>query len=456
MAHHSEPLIHVTEDEKVSASSTERAAERLLRPFTVFARLQVAGGVLLLLCTIAALAWANSPWAAAYQHLLHEPLGIVFGRFSLTFTLHHWINDGLMAIFFFVVGLEIKREFLAGELAERRKAMLPIAAAVGGMLVPAAIYSMFNAGGPGAAGWGIPMATDIAFALGTLVLLGNRVPESLKVFLVALAIVDDLGAVLVIAIFYTSGISWVALGTAGLFLAGLVLANRAGWRTPMVYGVLGICVWFFVLRSGVHATVAGVLVALTVPARLKLAPGALQGVLRRAADRVSALPALGPMAAERVALVSRLHEVMDDATSVLQRFEHSLQPWVTFAIMPVFALFNAGVALDASAARALAEPVPLGIMGGLVLGKPIGVFLASWLAVKMGVATLPASSSWRHVFGAACLAGIGFTMSLFISGLAFADTPFQDQAKVGILLASAISAVMGSVILLTTPRSRED
>ena len=361
MAHHTEPLIELSDDELVAASGPERAAERLLRPFHRFARLQVAGGVLLVICTIAALAWANSPWAGAYQHLLHEPLGVVFGPRSLTFTLHHWINDGLMAIFFFVVGLEIKREFLAGELAERRKAMLPIAAAIGGMLVPAGIYAGLNAGGPGAPGWGIPMATDIAFALGALVLLGERVPEALKVFLVALAIVDDLGAVLVIAVFYTSGISWVALGTAGIFLAGLVVANAAGWRNPIVYAVLGMCVWFFVLESGVHATVAGVLVAMTIPVRLRLAPGALKGVLRRAADRIEALPALGPMAAERGALVSHLHNVLDDATSLLQRFEHALQPWVTFAIMPVFALFNAGVTLDASALQTLGTPVPLGI-----------------------------------------------------------------------------------------------
>jgi NhaA family Na+:H+ antiporter len=455
MAHGDDSLIDIHEDERVSTSRTERAAERLLAPFQRFARLQVAGGVLLLLCTVLALVWANSPWAGTYQHLLHERLGVVFAGRGLSFTLHHWINDGLMAIFFFVVGLEIKREFVAGELAEVRKAMLPIAAAVGGMVVPAAIYTGINAGGPGAPGWAIPMATDIAFALGALVLLGSRVPEALKVFLVALAIVDDLGAVLVIAVFYTNELSWTALGSAGVFLAALAVVNLAGGRNAIVYGVLGVCVWVFVLRSGVHATVAGVLVAMTIPVRLRLAPGALSGVLRRASERVETLPTLGPMATERVALVSHLHRVLEDATSLLQRFEHALQPWVTFFIMPVFALFNAGVSVDASAVRTIAEPVPLGILGGLVLGKPVGVFLASWLAVRAGAAVLPAGVSWRQVFGTACLAGIGFTMSLFISSLAFADTPFESQAKLGILLASATAAVVGTVVLLTAPAARE-
>ena len=455
MAHSGDSLIHINEDERVSASKTERAAELLLAPFQRFARLQVAGGVLLLICTFLALGWANSPWAATYQHLLHEELGFVFAGRGLSFTLHHWINDGLMAIFFFVVGLEIKREFVAGELAEARKAMLPIAAAVGGMVVPAAIYASVNAGGPGTPGWGIPMATDIAFALGALVLLGSRVPDALKVFLVALAIVDDLGAVLVIAVFYTSDISWTAMGSAGLFLAALALVNLAGGRNAIVYGVLGVCVWFFVLRSGVHATVAGVLVAMTVPVRLRLAPAALSDVLRRASERVETLPTLGPMAAERVAIVSHLHHVLEDATSLLQRFEHALQPWVTFFIMPVFALFNAGVAVDGSAVRTLAEPVPLGILGGLVLGKPIGIFVASWLAVKAGAALLPAGVSWRQVLGTSCLAGIGFTMSLFISSLAFAGTPYESQAKLGILLASATAALLGTIVLLTAPPPRE-
>jgi NhaA family Na+:H+ antiporter len=450
------PLVH--EDERRTLTATEQWARRLLSPFQAFARLQVAGGVLLLACTVLALLWANSRWADYYQHLLHEPLGIFLGKLQVSFSLHHWINDALMAVFFFAVGLEIKREFMVGELAEPRKAALPIAAAIGGMVVPALIFWGMNQGTTGARGWGVPMATDIAFALGALTLLGSRVPEALKVFLVALAIVDDLGAVLVIAVFYTSGIAWGALGLAGAGLVALVVANLAGARHPMIYAALGLVVWFGVLESGVHATIAGVLVAMTIPVRERLLPEGLVAAIGRAADTLQLRNALGPRHLDRTRfqLVATLGGVLDEAKAPLLRFEHAVHPWVTFAIMPVFALANAGVAIGASAAASLGSPVPLGIVLGLVVGKQVGVFGASWLAVRTGLAALPAGATWRQVYGTAWLAGIGFTMSLFISVLAFAGTGFEDQAKLGILVGSLISAIGGVVILMSTPATSQD
>jgi NhaA family Na+:H+ antiporter len=361
-----------------------------------------------------------------------------------------------MAVFFFAVGLEIKRELLVGELAAPRKAAGPIAAAVGGMLVPAAIYLGLNAGGPGRPGWGIPMATDIAFALGALTVLGRRVPEALKVFLVALAIVDDLGAVLVIALFYTSGIAWSGLGIAAVFMVGLVIANRSGVLHPLAYFLLGVGLWYGLLISGVHATVSGVLAALAIPARTRIVPGALAGVVRRGADRLEEREgeAVSTMDPRRFATITYLRNALEEAKTPLQRFEHMVHPWVTFAIMPVFALFNAGVVLDAQSLERLASPVPIGIAAGLVIGKQAGVFLASWLAVKLRLASLPEGVTWRHAYGMAWLAGIGFTMSLFINGLAFGGTPIEDEGKLGVLLGSIVSTAGGVVILVTGRASR--
>ncbi len=448
----------VRDDELLARTQSERVGERVLRPFQQFARWQASGAVLLLFCAVCALVWANSAWALAYQEMLHEPFGISFGEHLLRFDLHHWINDGLMAVFFFSVGLEIKREFLVGELAEFRKAMLPLAAAVGGMLVPAAIYTAFNAGGEGAHGWGVPMATDIAFALGALAVLGRRIPEGLTLFLVALAIVDDLGALLVIALVYTASINTAGLAIAALFFAGLFVANRAGLRRAPIYLALGIGAWYGLLISGVHATLAGVLSAMFVPARVRILPEAIAGVIRRSGDAIEAHDDNGTglaMDPDRFAAISALGRVLEAAKSPLQRFEHMVHPWVAFGIVPVFALFNAGVAIDASAMRALASPVPLGIMAGLVIGKPAGVCVASWIAVKMGLAALPDGVSWRHVYGTAWLAGIGFTMALFISGLAFPGTGLEGQAKLGILVGSLVSAALGIGILLTASRRTE-
>jgi NhaA family Na+:H+ antiporter len=438
----------------VATTRGEEVAQRLLRPFQLFARQAVSGGIVLFLFTLVALVWANSPWAETYQRLVHEPFGLHLGEYRIAHDLHHWINDGLMAIFFFVVGLEIKRELLVGELAEPRKALLPIGAAVGGMLVPATIYLAFNAGRPTAGGWGIPMATDIAFSLGVLALLGPRVPDALQIFLVALAIVDDLGAVLVIALFYTSSLNGAGLGLAAVFLAAMVAANRGGFRHPAIYFGLGVGLWYGFLISGVHATLAGVLAAFTVPARVRIAPHRLAQVVRRAADRLEALDAGGDMDSRRFAVVSFLRRVTQDAKTPLQRFEQMAHPWVAFAIMPVFALFNAGIAIDRSALATLVDPLPLGIAAGLVVGKQVGVFGATWLLVRTGAASLPQGVSWGHIYGVAWLTGIGFTMSLFISGLAFPATDLGQEAKLGILLGSLVSGLGGAVVLTSLERER--
>jgi NhaA family Na+:H+ antiporter len=443
----------VRDEEMLDRTQAERAADSVVRPFQLFAQRQASGGLVLLGCAILALAWANSPWAWAYEQMLGVPLGISLGEQVLRLDLRHWINDGLMAIFFFGVGLEIKREFLVGELAQRRKAMLPIVAAVGGMVLPALIYAGFNFDGAGAKGWGIPMATDIAFALGALTILGSRIPEALKVFLVALAIVDDLGALLVIAVFYTASIEWHGIAMIVVLLLALGVANRSGIHRGSIYLVLGLGLWTGFFLSGLHATLAGVLTALFVPARVKIVPDALPRVIHRGADNIEAqamnneTDAMDP---DRVAIIGAIGGTLDAATAPLQRFEHMVQPWVTYGILPAFGLFNAGVAIDATVLRTLPTAVPLGIMVGLVLGKSIGIGLTSWLAVKTGLAELPEGSTWQQLIGTAFLAGIGFTMALFISGLAFHDTHFEREAQLAILIGSLLAAAAGIAILLTS------
>lgn len=442
----------VRDDEVFARTPTERAGERLIRPFQLFVRRQVSGGILLLVCVVVALIWANSPWELAYAEMLHEPFGVSFGDYQLRFDLQHWINDGLMAVFFFAVGLEIKREFLGGELASVRKAMFPVVAAIGGMVVPALIYAAFNAGGPGAHGWGVPMATDIVFALGVLVMLGTRVPDGLKVFLVALAIVDDIGALLVIAIFYTASIDWNGITIALAFLSALFVVNITGGRRPLVYLVLGAGLWYGLSTSGVHATLAGVLSAMLVPARVRIVPAALARVIRRSADDIENRTANGTNHAtdpERFAAISALNQALKAASSPLLRFEHMVQPWVNFAILPIFALFNAGIVVDAAALQELTAPIPFGVIGGLAIGKPLGICLAVWLGMKAGIASPPDGVTWRHLAGTGCLAGIGFTMALFISSLAFQGTDLENQAKMGILLGSVASGMLGIGILLS-------
>ncbi|MCX6537867.1 MAG: Na+/H+ antiporter NhaA [Acidobacteria bacterium] len=376
--------------------------------FERFVRSEVSASGLLLASTAAALVLANSPWAETYRALADARIGPSWGDRALSLSVQAWINDLLMAVFFFVVGLEIKREFVAGQLSSRRKATLPLVAAFGGMVVPAVLYAALNGGGPGARGWGIPMATDIAFALGVLAAFGRRVPVGLKVFLTALAISDDLGAVLVIAVFYTSQLHWAALLVAGVLLALIAAASRAGVRFASVYLLIAMGVWAAVFASGIHATVAGVLVAMMLPVR----------------DRHDGLMPAG------LTLEDRLH------------------PPVAFVILPLFAFFNAGVTIDGRVMAGLAYPVSLGIIVGLVIGKQIGILLFSWIAVKSGQAVLPDGLGWVDLYGAACVAGIGFTMSLFVAELAFGGTAGTlSQAKAGILCASLVAAAWGSAVL---------
>lgn len=446
----------------------QRPIARILAPIDEFAHKQTTGGILLLLCAVAAMVWANSPWGEIYQHLWHVPVLVSMGGKSLGEPLHFWINDGLMVIFFFVIGLEIKREILVGELRSVKQAMLPIAAAFGGMVVPAAIYYKLNAGGPGQAGWGIPMATDIAFAIGMLALLGRGVPAAITVFLTALAIVDDLGAVLVIALFYTDNISIPALVAAGSVLLLMMIANLLWVRSPLVYALLSVMLWLAFLQSGVHATIAGVLAAFCIPARGLVDPSefvrAGRDILNRflkfsegetfiQGKHLGRTVPLGIFRKqEQISAIAELERACEQVLTPLQRLEYSLHGWVTLAIMPVFALANAGVVLGANALQSMLEPVTLGVLFGLVIGKPIGIVLFSWLAVQLRAASLPEGVRWSQIVAVGFLGGIGFTMSLFIAGLAFHDESVVDQAKTGILAASLLAAVFGGVLLRIAQR----
>ena len=455
-----------------------RPIDRLLTPVTSFLRLEAASGILLLCCTMVALIWANLPgdlwhsyetfWHGMFSVGMSSPadsegggLGWLTGKY-LQHDLHWWVNDGLMAIFFFVVGLEIKRELLVGELATVRKASIPLIAAAGGMIAPALIYIGFNLGTDNLVGWAIPSATDIAFAVGVLSLLGNRVPLSLKVFLLALAIVDDIGAVLIIAIFYSGDISLDALSMAGGFVGALVLANRLGIRRPLVYVVLGIIVWLFFIQSGIHPTVAGVVVACTVPSRIRIDADEFKTHAQASLDRFSSIgehPGDIMTNPRRLEAVQRLEMTCEHAQAPLMRLEHVLHPWVSFLIMPLFALANAGVHLDmGSSAGGFLSPISLGVGLGLILGKQIGVMLATWLAVRGGIGELPAGVNWKQVYGVSWLAGIGFTMAMFVASLAFPvvdGSSLLDEAKVGILAGSLIAGIGGYVILrrVTRPAS---
>lgn len=440
----------------ISRSSARPRITRLRRSvvqsIAEFARLEVAGSAILLAATILALLLANSPLAADYAAILKIDVGAAIGDLTLTQTVGHWVNDGLMAVFFLVVGLEIKREFLAGELAEPRKALLPLLAALGGMLVPAGLYALLNIGGSGLRGWGIPMATDIAFALGLLALLGDRVPIGLKVFLTALAIVDDLGAIVVIALFYTTDIRWAWLGFGAALLLLMYSLNRLGVRSLRLYLPLAALVWLAFLQSGVHATIAGVLIALTIPVDNQLAPIEFVALAREQIDTIERIdrphdPAIKDDEQQRIAL--SLQAAAQRMQAPLQRLEFALHPLSTYAILPIFALANAGIPLGGvSALQIVSSPVSLGVFAGLVVGKQLGIALMSYLAVRTGLAALPEGVSWPQIYGAALLSGVGFTMSLFITELAFGGDPIlATEARVAILLASLLAGALGLFVL---------
>jgi Na+:H+ antiporter, NhaA family len=426
----------------------ERTFDRVLTPFEEFIHNQTTGGILLLSAAVIALIVANSPLGDAYRHLLHMKIGFHIGAWTLSLSLHHWINDGLMTLFFFLVGLEIKRELLVGELSDLRQAAMPAIAAVGGMVVPALIYAALTPAGPAASGWGIPMATDIAFAVSALVILGRRIPPGLMAFLVALAIVDDLGAVAVIAIFYTGDVNLTMLAiSVGLF-GLMVVLNLGGIRHPLPYFIIGTLLWLAMLESGIHATIAGVLMALAIPSRPEYDPPrfsrSIENLMRRfdSSHRED-----GNILANQTqfSILAAIETNARDAATPLQRLEHGLHHPVGLLIMPVFALANAGIPLGLhEVVQALHSPVTLGVAAGLVAGKLIGVFAFTWLAVRLGVGKLPAGTDFRHIVGVGLLAGIGFTMSIFISELAFAG---NEQAlvfaKSGILLASLGAGLAG-------------
>ncbi|ACU62099.1 Na+/H+ antiporter NhaA [Chitinophaga pinensis] len=426
--------------------------EKILRPIHRFIHQEFTGGIVLFISVIIAITWANSPWHESYHHLWEKNLAVSFSGMGLDQPLHIWINDGLMALFFFVIGLELKREFIAGELSSIKKASLPMVAALGGMLVPAFIYFLLNASRPSSGGWGIPMATDIAFALALLSLAGKRIPSSVKVFLSALAVADDLGAVIVIALFYTAKIAYFPLIIGVGLLLLLTLGNALGIRSTLFYLLIGICVWGCFLSSGVHATIAGVLVAFTIPARTKIDEDEYVSCLNAYTNQFrEAIPLKGSLTtAEQHQTIERIKQLSLDAETPLQKIEYGLHPWVAFVIMPLFALANSGMLINSSFFTALLNPVSLGVAIGLLAGKFIGVFSFTWLMVKLKIADLPQYATWRHILGVSVLAGVGFTMSLFITGLAFSDPEMVDQSKYGILISSIIAGSLGIIILRTT------
>jgi NhaA family Na+:H+ antiporter len=424
-----------------------------LQPLNRFIAHESTAGLLLFVSALIALVWANSPFSATYFHLWEYEFAVRIAGYTVANSLHHWINDGLMAMFFFVVGLELKREIMAGELSAPRQAILPLAAAVGGMLVPTLIFVALNPGPPNVTGWGIPMATDIAFVLGILALLGKRVPVSLKIFLTALAIVDDLGAVLVIAVFYTSEISLMNLGAGGVFLAILLLANYLGIRNTVFYGLVGIGgLWLAFLLSGVHATIAGVLAALSIPARSKIDE---RGFTQRLRHYLHEFEHIEPndvtlLEPAQMYVLDQIKRLIRAADTPLQRLEHALYPLVSFVVMPVFALANAGISFTTISAEALFHPVSVGIFLGLLLGKFGGVVGACWIMTRLGWASLPADMQWKQMYGLGVLAGMGFTMSLFITTLAYESADLILHAKMGILVASLLAGVVGYVLLKTS------
>ncbi|GAA5113484.1 Na+/H+ antiporter NhaA [Alloalcanivorax gelatiniphagus] len=442
--HDTDPKADLWEAGPVYIASDRALARLVARPVREFLRVEAAGSILLMLAAAAALVWANSPWASSYDALWHAHLVIDVGPLHLDESLQHWVNDALMVVFFFVVGLEIKYELVNGDLRDPKTAALPIVAAIGGMLVPAGLYVALNPpGSDGSAGWGIPMATDIAFAVGVLGVLGRRIPSAARLFLLTLAIVDDIGAILVIAVFYTSDLSLTWLAIAVGLLAVMVVARMLRVWTIVVYAVLGVGIWFALLESGVHATLAGVAIGLLAPAT----PLLKEEVARQHAREALRDNTLDPDE------LAKLRFLLKESVSVVERLISTLHPLSAYVVLPVFALANAGVELGAIG-EVFTEPVGLGIILGLVLGKPVGIFLTSFLAVRSGIARLPEDTSWPMVLGLGAVAGIGFTVSIFIAGLSFPGSDLlTEEAKIAILLASVIAAVVGVGLLLAATRN---
>jgi len=429
--------------------------ERTRNRFNQFFKATAKSSLILLTTTIIALFWANSAISNSYFNLWKTNLTITLGQFTLDKSITHWVNDGLMTIFFLVIGLEIKREFMVGELSQTKDAILPVTAALGGMIIPALFYVIFNTGSPNIKGWGIPMATDIAFALGILSLLGDRIPLSLKVFLTATAIVDDLGAILMIALFYTEKIATMPLIIAGIIMLVLIVANQIGIKRPTIYTVLGVALWLATLKSGLHATVAGVLLAIAIPARSKIDPQ------KFITDSLTLLESFQNSAPPNDEIflnqactnaIANLEENIAQVEPLMQKWERDLHKIAAYLIIPVFSLVNSGVNLFEVGISAVTSNIGLGIIGGLVLGKPLGITLFALIAVKLGLASLPRGINWKHIIGSGFLAGIGFTMSIFITDLAFESVNNIASAKIAIITASVISGVLGILILRTDDR----
>jgi NhaA family Na+:H+ antiporter len=422
-------------------SQAERSyiARQVLLPAQAFIHTQALGGIVLMAAAVAAIVWANSPWDDSYVDLWETTITVDVNIFSIDEGLRHWINDGLMVVFFFVVALEIKRELVLGELSEPRRAALPVTAALGGMIVPAAIYFAFNATGDGQRGWGIPMATDMAFALGVLALLGRRIPVELRIFLLAIAIVDDIAAILVIAVFYTDALSLQALGIAVLLLGVIVAMSRIGVLSMTPYFLI----WVAVLKSGVHATIAGVVLGLLAPASPQFTKQTFAESSQRLSERIRAAEEQGDEETAE-AVLGQMEELVLGTEAPLERLERLLQPWTSYVVVPLFALANAGIVLSGDAIRdAVSSPVTQGVMLGLVVGKPVGIVSFSWLAVRFGICSLPKGTTWAQMAGLGLVAGIGFTVSVFITGLAFTDADLVSDAKIGILSASVLAGLAG-------------
>jgi Na+:H+ antiporter, NhaA family len=442
---------------KMHRINTEVIDKWIVKPFERFINRSSTSGIFLFSSALVALVWSNSPFQEQYHHLWEYEFTVGFEGFKISKSLHHWINDGLMAIFFFVVGLELKREIISGQLSNPRNAILPVAAALGGMVVPALFYYFVNPSGEASNGWGIPMATDIAFALGVLYLLGDRVPTSIKIFLTALAIADDIGAVLVIAFFYTSDINMVSLGTGVAFMAVLVTANFLGIRNTLFYGIVGIGgLWTAFLMSGVHATIAAVLAAFTIPAYTAVDESYFSMKINQLIQRFNlAKPNnKSTVTDEQLHIIENIRRLTYKAATPLQSLEHYMHPLVAFIVMPVFALSNAGISFGDSVTNELSSPVAIGVIIGLLAGKVVGVVGMVFIFCRLRLANLPPEFNFRDVFGIGFLAAIGFTMSLFVSGLAFKNQALVQQAKLGILTASVIASFIG-FMLINRKRSSE-